>query len=153
MDSDTNSPIDPAKPDWIDWIKQQTEDPSSLLNDQLAAEFAEVMMRVGGEAGEGSLDSSIIESLRSLVFDKLTSGQIAEHSRRRFTRAKDAFLSATAGFGATGNQVIDDEIAKLKQKVMDNIRAQEVGVRLLIAMAKGRAYTLEEVISAVTTPQ
>jgi len=140
-------------PDWLDWIKQQAENPSSLLNDQFAAEFAAVMERIGAEAAECNLDSGIVEMLRTLVFDKLMAGQIAEHSGKRFTRERDAFLNAVGGFGATGSPDIDDRVAELKQKAMDHFSKWEVSVRLFDAIARGRAYTLETAIKAITNGQ
>lgn len=149
MARDATLPNDPAKPDWADWIKQQAENPGSLLNDQMDAEFAEVLSRIGGESVESEMDSAVIEMLRKLAAEKLVSGQIAACAGKRFTQASNSFSKLTDDFPITGDPTTDLEIDQEKATAVNLFRRWEVEIRLLEALAKGRAFTLDAAVAAV----
>jgi len=136
-------------PDWSDWIKQQAENPGSLLNDQMDAEFAEVLSRIGGESRESEMDSAAIEMLRKLAAEKLISAQIGMCARGQFTKARDSFFKEVFDFPTTGDPITDSKIDEAKATAANLFWRWETNVRLLEAVAKGRAFTLDVAVAAV----
>lgn len=139
MGTDKNQP---TTTDWLDILKKQADDPESIMNDQMDAEIAQVLQRVGKQ------DPGVIDALRKLVAEKLATCQIAACSRKQFDREKKSFLGNPC-LQPTGIAELDQRTAEKRDAAMEIMNGWERNVRLFEAIAKGKTATLEMAIRAV----